>query len=281
MRKSRVVLTIGTVLFFVLGIVLASSAAPPVAPAVGDFQFHYSLDVDGQGSLQGRDTFQWTYGNGDYDQNNTTMDNGSAAGISYVHEIDAHEGSEVSLNKTFDAASDPEAAGQTHNLEVAKSFAYKAQYVEDNGTYYPAPNATFDEAETVGITTVSTAHDPTEEEYPLYNNFVSMGSGVETSTNMLEANGGTDMVPQVNNSNADTNADTTSTPYVEHSINASGKGVFEANMNAHLMAGTHTHPEGNSLQNEVFVHQNLRAVGIYDNFYKKNEYGSIPSQTLP
>ncbi len=276
MKKRHAILTLGAALLFVMGTMLAS-AGTPVEPATGDFQFHYIVAVDGQGDLHGKDTFQWTYGNGDYDQNNTTMDNGSAAGINYTHEINAHEGSQVSLNKTFDAASDPAAAGQTHNLETRKSFAYVAGYNEADGTYYPAPNATFDEAESVGIGEVSTAHDDDQQDYPLSNDFVSMGSGVETNTNMLEANGGTDMVPQVNNSNADTNADTTTTNYVEHSINASGKGVFEANMNAHLMAGAHVHPDGNSLQSEVFVHQDLTAAGIYQTFYKRNEYGPSPA----
>ena len=234
-----------------------------------EYWFHSEAVVEGSGSLHGIDYYSQTQGDGDYARGNTTMANGSVTGLKYIQKIDAHKGEIISYTKNFDATTSPETMGLPHAIEVNKSYAYVAESASQDGVVYPAPNATFRETSTVGLTSISTKHDVDQPDYPISYVDVAAGSRVSTASNVLESLGGTNLPPAVSNTNAGSIADNN---FVQNEINASGKGSFGAYMNGYIVTGMHVHPTGDVIQGGINTHKVLEASGVYQNFHKINGF---------
>ena len=266
--------------------VVVGQASPPVPPPTEGYGITTSTDVLVDGTFTESEHFSWIYGTGAFNASNMTMGAGdSAAGVAYVEEVDAHNGV-TDFNKSFSASSHTD--GGMPNLDVSKNFSF----VQDEG----ATNATFDEAETVGLTVVAYGEDQSavpggleklcpwvsggDQEIPATNELIAAGSTVSTASNLVSG-----YVAAIN-AQKDTEVASTSTPSLHHSVNGSGVGTITADFRVHLMEGNTTYDpdEGGTpnLKSETTYVQHTAASGIIDHFSKDMSYVShIPSLQQP
>ena len=281
----RVIGVLAVALVFTLSVTSITKASPPVPPPFEGFGITTSVDVLVDGSFNENENFSWIYGTGNFTNEGPDMGpKDSAAGIAYVQEAAATDGV-TDFNKTFDAESHTD--GTVPNLNVTKNFSF----VQDEG----AANATFDEAETIGLTVVAYGDDQStvpggleklcpwisgsSQTIPATNELIAAGSTVSTATNLVSG-----YVAAIN-AQKDTEVVSTSTPTLEHSVNASGIGTVTADFRVHLMEANdkyHDDGEAPNLKGETTYVQHTAATGIIDHFSKSMSYVShIPSLQQP
>ena len=219
--SKTVVALIAVVLAIGLSDLIQAQSVSP--PEIG-YIIVSTTDIECEGTVTEETSYEWIYGTGDFDAGNMTLNDGQAAQICYLEDLNAIEG-QVQFAKTFTADTN-----DIPNLSVSRNIGYVAGQ-------NPAGMVHGEEKVTFNIISIGGNQEESGDMSSLCPWQEQGQAGSEELTTCEFVAAGSSISATDVSSHTDADVQTTELPSLEYKIEANGSGEVSAGMSVHFVQG--------------------------------------------